>query len=69
MVGTLFRVVMQLDTTSEGGWNPSLKGLSMTGKWMRHKAYLCRLGRYTLEEEAVDRVRWKLSNTGDFFAL
>ena len=28
--------------------------------------WLCGLGRYSLEEEIVDKVRWKLTNIGVF---
>ena len=39
----------------------SLQGLSMIGKWMRQKGWCV-----GLEEETVDKVKWRLTNTGVF---
>ena len=40
--------------------------IHFTGEVEEVERLLCRLRRYTLEEEAVDEVRWKLMNAGVF---
>ena len=54
------------DVSSEGGWNPSFTRSFNDWEVDEAESLLCRLGRYTLDKEGVDRVRWKLSNTGVF---
>ena len=54
------------DATSEGGWNPVFTRPFNDWEVDEAKRLLCGLGRYTLEDEVVDKVRWKLMNTGIF---
>ena len=53
------------DDYSVGGvWTPIFTRPFNDWEMDEAERLLCRLGRYTLEEETVDKVRWKLTNTG-----
>ena len=54
------------DVSGEGGWNPIFTRSFNDWEVDEAKSLFCRLGRYTLDEEDVDRVRWKLLNIGVF---
>ena len=54
------------DVSSEGGLNLIFTRPFNDWEVDGAESLLCRLGRYTLDEEAVDRVRWKLLNIGVF---
>ena len=45
----------------KGGWNPIFTRPFNDWKVDKAASLLWQLGRYTLEEEAIDRVRWKSS--------
>ena len=53
------------DVFGEGGWNPVFTSPFNDWEVDEAESLLCQLGRYTLEE-AVNKVRWKLSNTEVF---
>ena len=54
------------DVSGEGGWNPVFTRHFNEWEVDEVESLLCKFGRYTLEKEAIDRVRWKLSNTRVF---
>ena len=54
------------DVFGEGCWNPVFTRPFNDWEVYEAESLLCWLGRYTLDEEGVDKVRWKLSNNGVF---
>ena len=52
--------------TSGGGWNPIFSRPFNDWEVEEAERLLCGLGRYTLEEEVADEVRWKLTKAGVF---
>ena len=52
--------------TSGRGWNPIFSRPFNDWEVEEVERLLCRFRRYTMEEEATDEVRWKLTKAGVF---